>query len=74
MRLWHKMLDLFSRKPQGIEEPRGRLVSTSRGGLNMPKKQPCPMGHGWKKRDSKTMGGAHCWCNTCQHHFFVKAG
>jgi len=40
---------------------------------NMPKCQPCPLGHGWKKRLQKTLGGASYWCNKCQSDFFVKA-
>ena len=39
---------------------------------NMPKRQPCPFGHGWKKRLEKTLGGALYWCNKCQTSFLVK--
>ena len=49
----------------------GRPVNTRQPGPNMPKSQPCPVGHGWKRRKEKTMGGAnyHCWCGD----FFVRA-
>lgn len=40
---------------------------------NMPKYQPCPNGHGWKKRREKTMRGANYWCNRCLGNFFVSA-
>lgn len=49
-----------------------RLVNTSRGGLNMPKKQPCPEHHGLKKRTKKTLAGAFYWCNRCDGEFFVR--
>ena len=73
---WFKQL--FSQKQRAItrhekQEQELRYISTSRGGPNIPKRQPCPMEHGWKKRDSKTVGGAYYWCNRCQHHFFVRA-
>jgi len=51
--------------------PKMKLVSTSRGGPNMPQYQPCPLGHGWKKRKGKTMAGALYWCNICKAEFFV---
>lgn len=38
---------------------------------NMPKRQPCPNGHGWKRRISKTLGGARYKCNKCRV-FFVR--
>lgn len=50
-----------------------RMVNTSHGGHNMPKFQPCPEGHGQKKRANKTIGGADYWCDICQCHFFVRA-
>ena len=40
---------------------------------NMPKYQPCPEGHGWKKRLVKTFGGANYWCNQCKSSFLVRA-
>jgi len=51
----------------------GRGIDTRRFGVNMPKHQPCPEGHGWKKRKSKAAGGARYWCNRCQGFFFVRA-
>lgn len=51
----------------------GRLVTTRQPGPNMPKSQPCPQGHGWKRRKQKTMGGANYHCNTCRQDFFVRA-
>ena len=39
--------------------------------LNMPKRQPCPFGHGWKKRVRKTIGGATYSCGKCGE-FFVR--
>ena len=38
---------------------------------NMPKRQPCPNGHGLKRRLGKTLGGAQYECNRCGN-FFVK--
>lgn len=49
-----------------------RLIKTSRGGVNMPRYQPCPYGHGWKKRVEKTAGGAYYLCNRCPGKFFVR--
>lgn len=40
---------------------------------NMPRFQPCPQGHGLKKRKKKTLGGAYYGCGICGN-FFVKAG
>ena len=61
-----------SRDERWLERhPDMKLVSTSRGGSNMPKYQPCPLGHGWKKRNGKTMAGALYWCNVCQSSFLV---
>lgn len=83
--VWHFLRNLFTREAKVPTEKPGktwldkmrerfatfRFVDTSLGGLNMPKFQPCPEGHGQKKRDSKAAGGAYYWCNTCQHHFFM---
>ncbi len=61
-----------SRDERWLERhPEMKLVSTRRGGPDMPKYQPCPLGHGWKKRSSKTMAGALYWCNMCQSSFLV---
>lgn len=50
----------------------GRLVSPSRGGLNMPKFQPCPQCRGKARRVTKTMGGGNYKC-VDHGEFFVKA-
>lgn len=50
-----------------------RVIQTSQGGPNMPRYQPCPRGHGWKKRISKSITGAWYFCNRCQEKFFVKS-
>ena len=39
---------------------------------NMPKYQPCPFGHGWKRRRDKTLAGARYWCGQCAGSFFVR--
>jgi hypothetical protein len=57
-----KMLDRF---------PTFRLIDTSRGGLNMPKRQPCPDCHKWCQRRQKTMGGARYGCSV-HGDFFVR--
>ena len=43
-----------------------RLIGTDRGGLNMPKFQPCPKCRAWAKRRFKTELGASysCRCKT----------
>jgi len=51
----------------------GRLVYTRQSGPNMPKYQPCPAGHGWKRRKHKTMGGAQYYCSNCKEFFFIRA-
>lgn len=49
-----------------------RAIRTKRSEFyNMPKRQPCPLGHGDKKRDYKTAGGATYWCNICKASFLV---
>ena len=61
-----------SRDERWLERhPLMKLVSSSREEPNAPKKQPCPLGHGWKKRVGKAMGGALYWCNVCQDEFLV---
>ena len=47
----------------------GRAVDTRQGGPNMPKYQPCPRGHGGKKRKQKTIGGAYYLCERCGDYF-----
>jgi len=52
--------------------PGFRFVSTDRGGLNMPKYQPCPVCGKGSKRRNKTMGGAD-YCCPVHGVFFVRA-
>lgn len=40
-------------------------------GPNMPKHQPCPLKHGWKKRVEKAKTGAYYGCNRCKALFMV---
>lgn len=54
------------------QEPMYRVVGTSRGGPNMPKRQPCPKCGKWSKRGAKTLGGAYYSCST-HGEFFVRA-
>lgn len=49
-----------------------RLVNTSRGMFNMPKRQPCPLHGGKQPRVAKTTGGAQYRCNLCKSVFLVK--
>jgi hypothetical protein len=55
---------------------KARAVDTRQGGPNMPKYQPCPKGHGLKKREDKAIvggiPGALYYCNICKDSFFVK--
>ncbi len=39
--------------------------------LCMPKRQPCPECHGWRKRERKTVAGAFYNCTHCKNIFFV---
>jgi len=48
-------------KPKKKKRP-WRSVRTSRGGLSMPKHQPCPMCQQRSKRREKTRSGAHYVC------------
>ena len=52
--------------------PTFRYVSTQRGGLNMPKRRPCPVCGKWSKRRNKTLGGADYHCPS-HGLFFVSA-
>lgn len=47
-------------------------LTTSQGGFNMPKRQPCPQCHRSCKRESKTATGARYNCTNCHKTFFVK--
>lgn len=50
-----------------------KLISTGRGGPNMPKYQPCPLCHHRSKRLEKTLGGARYHCPNPDHgNFFVR--
>lgn len=87
MKVWNKVKAILSQllnwlrrrvksvestsKVKKVDEELARLVSTKRSGPNMPRRQSCPNGHGRKRRDHKTMGGAyyHCWCSD----FFVRS-
>lgn len=81
---WKKLKGLFGSKksetrpavdtlPEQLpkEQPLYKLLDTSRGGPNAPKYQPCPLGHGWKKRVGKALGGALYYCNWCKGEFLV---
>ena len=48
-----------------------RIVSTSRGGPNMPKSQSCPRCHAATRRTSKAVQGAHYSCR-CHEVFFIQ--
>jgi len=60
-------------KSQQLFKKMGREVSTSQGGPNMPRYQPCLRCDAPSKRRRKTMGGARYWCHRCQELFYVKA-
>lgn len=64
-----------SRHERWVERhPAGKSVSTKRGGLNMPKYQPCPLCRHRSKRLEKTLGGAHYHCPNPDHsNFLVRA-
>lgn len=58
------------RKPRRWWEFPFRLTDTSRGGLNMPKYQPCPKCRAGAKRRFKTDFGANYSCR-CGNSFAV---
>jgi len=64
--------EIYKRLAREAQEREIKALSTSRGGLNMPKHQPCPDCHGAAKRYSKTESGAFYQCNKCHLTFFVK--
>lgn len=77
-RIANNVIKLFMGKGEKVkiakplkEKPLYTVINTSQGRHNMPKKQPCPMGHGWKKRQAKTVGGALYYCNKCKSSFAV---
>jgi hypothetical protein len=54
--------------------PKGRkyrVARTSRGGINMPKRQRCPVCSSSSKREDKTLGGANYRCSK-HGNFFVR--
>lgn len=48
-----------------------RMLDTNRGGINMPKRQPCPVCHSWGRRTDKLVGGANYRCSK-HGEFFVR--
>ena len=48
-----------------------RMVNTSRGGIDMPRRQPCPECHSWVRRTEKLAGGANYLCSK-HGEFFVR--
>jgi len=63
---------ILGRKIQQRQAKRGSPVDTSKGGPNMPRRQPCPTCHRPSKRTKKTAGGARYKCPT-HGDFFVRA-
>jgi len=49
----------------------GRIILTSQGGPNMPKRQPCPQCGKWVKRGKKTESGAYYFHKKCDCGWFV---
>ena len=78
MAIWRKLKAIVARLLAWLrhrtpaESQRPRRPASKRIRLpNMPKYQPCPNGHGSKKRTEKTLGGANYHCNKCGD-FFVR--
>jgi hypothetical protein len=73
-KLFHRNTPKSMAKPRHttIQEEKSRHITPVRLGHNMPKYQPCPNGHGMKKRKEKTLTGAHYHCNKCGD-FLVRA-
>ena len=83
-KLFLKLIGRVSRKPRVnkeletriVEEMKKRkpvrLISTRRGGPNMPRFQPCPICHAGAKRKFKAELGANYACR-CGKAFFVGA-
>jgi hypothetical protein len=67
-----KKLGRKIQKRQAEKAELAQPVDTRHGGPNMPKRQPCPRGHGWKRRKQKTMGGAYYGCRICGD-FFIRS-
>lgn len=68
---------LADAKKHHIRLPGGERIDTRRSGPNMPKYQPCPKGHGFKRIEDKavvgSVPGALYYCNQCKDNFFVRA-
>lgn len=62
-------------KPEGPKKEKleYRVISTSQGGPNMPKFQPCLVCRGGAKRQGKTIGGAYYYCSKHARKFFVRS-
>ena len=59
----------------GEKKRKYTLISQrTRGGPNMPKKQPCPKCRRQCRRGVKTKDGANYYCKKCNYHFSVRAG
>ena len=73
-RVWLMIKGLIKRNTTipSINQAKSPIVPINISYPNMPKAQPCPRGHGWKKRTRKTLGGADYLCNKCGA-FFVSA-
>ncbi len=76
---WKLLTKLFKRKKQEAlprRKPRKwwefpfRIINTSRGGLNIPKYQPCSACSAGAKRQFKTEIGASYLCR-CENRFVV---
>jgi hypothetical protein len=67
----------LGREIQKRQAKEGKAVSTTKGGPNMPRYQPCPKGCGLKRIvDKAVVGGvpgALYYCNHCKQEFFVSA-
>jgi len=79
VRMLKRLLGKNSEVPQSIPAPiveekrkeaKYRVIKTSRGGPNMPKRQPCPECRGWRRRQEKTTGGAWYRCSRCDVRLF----
>ena len=71
-KLFHKPTKVSVKPEASLSKERPEMATPIRWGHNMPKYQPCPFGHGWKKRIEKTMSGADYWCNVCRTRFLVR--
>jgi hypothetical protein len=69
---WFRKRKIASIPKEAESREMARLVDTKQPGPNMPKRQPCPNGHGWKRRIYKTLSGAYYHCGLCGD-FFVRS-